>query len=142
MGIFTNLFSPKAQEKTSTRKEIISLTAGLKFDLEVVGTETYQSALANLGGPRAPKGISRFETAQLILDNKNPRDPNAVYVEIRGKQVGFLHSEDAIRYRHRLIVKGTPHAIGQCQAVIRGGWISSDGREGDYEVWLDLPLMH
>ncbi len=44
MGIFTNLFSPKPQEKTSTRKEIISLTGGLKFELEVTGTEQYQAA--------------------------------------------------------------------------------------------------
>jgi hypothetical protein len=142
MGIFTNLFSPRTQQKASSRKEIISLTAGLKFELEVVDTERFQSALQALGGSRAPRGISRFETAQLILENKNPRDPNAVYVEIRGKQVGFLRPGDAIRYRHQLIVKGTPNAIGQCQAVIKGGWISADGREGDYEVWLDLPILH
>jgi hypothetical protein len=142
MGIFTNLFSPKTQEKASSRKAIISLTGGLKFELEVAEAEQYQAALEALGGARVPKGISRFETAQLILDNKNPRDPNSVCVEIRGKQVGCLHLEDAIRYRHQLIVKGTPNAIGQCQAVIRGGWISSDGRKGDYEVWLDLPILH
>ncbi len=142
MGIFTNLFSPKAQEKASSRKEILSLTGGLKFQLEVAETEQYQAALEALGGARVSRGISRFETAQLILDNKNPRDPNSIRVEIRGKQVGSLHLEDAIRYRHQLIVKGTPHAISQCQAVIRGGWISSDGRKGDYEVWLDLPILH
>jgi hypothetical protein len=142
MGIFTNLFSPKPQEKASTRKEILSLTGGLKFELEVTGTEQYQAALEAIGGARAPRGISRFETAQLILNNKNPRDPNFVCVEIRGKQVGSLHPDDAIRYRHQLIVKGTPNAIGQCQAVIRGGWISSDGRKGDYEVWLDLPILY
>jgi hypothetical protein len=142
MGIFTNLFSPKTQEKASTKKEIISLTDGLKFELDVAGTEQYQAALEAIGGARVPKGISRFETAQLILNNKNPLDPNFVCVEIRGKQVGSLHPEDAIRYRHQLIVKGTPNAIGQCQAVIRGGWISSDGRKGDYEVWLDLPILH
>lgn len=101
--------------------------------------EQYQSALEALGGPRVARGLNRFETAQLILDNRNPRDPNSVHVEIRGKQVGSLRPEDAIRYRHQLIVKGTPNAISQCQAAIRGGWISSDGRKGDYEVWLDLP---
>jgi hypothetical protein len=140
MGIFTNLFAPKAQQKPSSRKEIISLTAGLKFETDVVETEPFQNALEALSGGRTPRGVSRFETAQLILDNRNPRDPNSVCVEIRGKQVGTLHPEDAIRYRHQLIVKGTPTAIGQCQAVIRGGWISSDGRKGDYEVWLDLPV--
>jgi hypothetical protein len=139
MSLFTSLFSLKVQEKPRGRKEVLFLRGGLKFDLEVAEVEQYQSALEALGGPRVAKGLNRFETAQLILDNRNPRDPNSVHVEIRGKQVGSLRPEDAIRYRHQLIVKGTPNAISQCQAAIRGGWISSDGRKGDYEVWLDLP---
>jgi hypothetical protein len=140
MGIFTNLFAPKVQEKPSGKKEIALLTGGLRFDLEVAGVEQYQRALEVIGGPRVARGINRFETAQLILEDRNPRDPNTVRVLIRGKQVGCLHPEDALRYRHHLAVKGTPNADGQCQAAVRGGWISSDGRTGDYEVWLDLTL--
>ena len=139
MSLFTSLFSLKAQEKPRGKQEFLFLRGGLKFDLEVAEVEQYQSALEALGGPRVARGLNRFETAQLILDNRNPRDPNSVHVEIRGKQVGSLRPEDAIRYRHQLIEKGTPNAISQCQAAIRGGWISSDGRKGDYEVWLDLP---
>ena len=139
MSLFTSLFSLKAHEKPRGKKEVLILTGGQRFDLEVAEVEQYQSALEALGGPPVARGLNRFETAQLILDNRNPRDPNSVHVEIRGKQVGSLRFEDAIRYRHQLIVKGTPNAISQCRAAIRGGWISSDGRKSDYEVWLDLP---
>jgi hypothetical protein len=84
-------------------------------------------------------GVNRFETARLVLEQKNPLDKNAVRVEIRGKPVGYLCHEHAILCRQQLIARGKPHADAQCQATIRGGWISSDGRKGDYEVWLDLP---
>ena len=139
MGIFTNLFAPKAQEKPSEKKEIVYLTGGLKFDLEIAQTENYQSSLEALFGPRVARGVKRFETARLILEDKNPQDVNAVRVDVRGKPVGYLNPQDAIQYRHQLITKGLPQANGQCKAAIRGGWISADGRQGDFEVWLDLP---
>ena len=138
MSIFTNLFVPKVQERPS-RKETILLTGGLKFALEIAATDRYQITLAALGGPRVSRGVNRFEIAQLILEDQNPRNPNAVRIVIRGKQVGYLRPEDALSYRQQLFARGKPHADGQCQAAIRGGWVSSDGRTGDYEVWLDLP---
>ena len=33
---------------------------------------------------------------------------------------------DAVAFREHLSRKGLPKAIGECQAVIRGGWLSSD----------------
>jgi hypothetical protein len=73
------------------------------------------------------------------LDDKNLQAENSVRVEIRGKQVGYLSPEAAILYRQELIARGIPKGVGQCAAVIRGGWVSSDGRKGPYEVWLDTP---
>jgi hypothetical protein len=89
-----------------------------------------------------PRGVNRFESTYLILEDKNPRDKNAVRVEMRGKQVGYLSPQAAISYRQHLIGKGMPRANGQCQAVIRGGWVSSDGRKGLYEIWLDFPNLY
>jgi hypothetical protein len=142
MGLFTNLFSSKVPQKPSGKQEVLILAGGLKFDLEVTGEERYQAALEAIGGPRVARGVNRFEIARLLLDDKNPYDKNAVRVEIRGKQVGYLSPEAATRYRQQLIARGRPNANGQCQAVIRGGWISSDGRTGAYEVWLDLPILY
>lgn len=139
MGLFTNLFAPKAQDQSSSRKEVVVLLGVAKFEVELRVEDRHQAALEAICGPRLPEGVNRFETARLILEDKNPLDKNAVRVEIRGKAVGYLNPEEAVSCRERLRARGTPNAKGQCQAVIRGGWLSSDGRKGPYEVWLDLP---
>jgi len=142
MGLFTNLFSLKVQEKPSGKKEVLVLTGAAKFEQEITVAEHHQATLEAICGPRVSRGVNRFETARLLSEYKNPRDKNAVRVEIRGKQVGYLKFEDAMLYRQQLNARGLPKAIGQCQAVIRGGWLSSDGRKGPYEVWLDLPTLY
>ena len=141
MSLFANLFSLKAPEKSSGKKEIIVLVGAARFEQEVAVEEHHQAALEAICGPRKPRGVNRFETARLILEDKNPRSNYAVRVEIRTKPVGYLSPEDAILYRQYLMAKDTPRATGECQAAIRGGWVSSDGRKGPYEVWLDLPAM-
>ena len=142
MSLFTNLFSLKVQEKSSSKKEIVVLAGVAKFEQEVAVEEHHQSALESICGPRKPRGVNRFETARLILEEKNPQSKNVVRVEIRGKLVGYLSPEDAALYRRQLIAREKPNATGECQAVIRGGWYSSDGRKGPYEVWLDLPALN
>ena len=142
MSLFTNLFSSKVPQAPSAKQDVFVLTGGLKFEVEITTEERYQAALEAISGPRVARGVNRFETARLIVEDKIPRDKKAVRVEIRGKQVGCLSPETATRYRQQLMAKGMPKANGQCQAVIRGGWISSDGRKGDYEVWLDLPTLY
>jgi hypothetical protein len=139
MSLFANLFSLKVQERPSSKKEIVVLMGVAKFDIEVAVEEHHQAALEVICGPRKPRGVNRFETALLIFEEKYPEDKKPVRVEIRGKVVGYLNAEDAITYRMQLIAAGKPKATGQCQATIRGGWLSSDGRKGPYEVWLDLP---
>jgi hypothetical protein len=142
MGLFTSLFSSKAPEKPLGKKEVVFLMGTAKYELEITGEEHYQAALESMCGPRVPRGANQFETAWLILEDINPHDKNAVRVEIRGKQVGYLSPEAAILYRQQLIARGMPKANGQCQAVIRGGWVSSDGRKGPYCVSLDIPTLY
>ena len=132
----------KVQEKPSGKKEVLVLTGAAKFEQEIIVEDHHQGALEAICGSHVARGVNRFETARLLLEDKNPRDKNAVRVEIRGKQVGYLKPEDAILYCQQLIAQGLPKAIVQCQAVIRGGWLSSDGRKGPYEVWLDLPTLY
>jgi hypothetical protein len=140
MGLFASLFSPeKVQETSSGKAGVVVLTGFARFDQSIRGVQRFQSALEAICGPRASRGVNRLETARLILENNNPGDKNAVRVEIRGRQVGYLMPEAAIQFRRELKARNMPKANGQCQAAIRGGWASSDGRKGSYEVWLDLP---
>lgn len=142
MGLFASLFSSKAPapEKPSDRKELVYLMGVAKFEVRIDGEEDYQVALEAICGPRLPAGVKQFHTASLKLEDNHPRDKNAVRVEILGKQVGYLRLEAASLFRQHLIARGLPRGVGQCAAIIRGGWVSSDGRKGPYEVWLDLPI--
>lgn len=133
MGLFTSLFSSKVSEQPSGKNEVAVLMGIGNFDMEIAGTAHYQATLEAICGPRVSNGVNRFETAWLILDDKN-----RVRVEMRRKLVGYLSPEDANLYCELLKARGMPKAIGQCQAAIQGGWVSSDGREGPYQVWLDL----
>jgi hypothetical protein len=143
MGLFTSLFPPKVLETNSDINEVFVLIGDLRYGLAISGTEHRQKTLEAICGPRKRGGVSRLETAWLILEDKNSTDKNAVRVEIRGRTVGYLSSEAAIGYRQQLIERNTPGADGKCQALITGGWISSDGRKGSYEVRLDAPgLTH
>ena len=142
MGLFTSSFSSKAPQQLPGREKVVFLLGLGNFDLEILGTAHFQAALENICGPRLSDGVKRLETAGLILEDKNPRDKNAVRVEIRRKPVGYLSREVASLYRQQLEARGTPNAAGQCQAVIRGGWVSSDGRKGPYQVWLDIPISY
>jgi hypothetical protein len=139
MGLFTSFFSPKVQEKKSDKVEVFALIGGLKFQLRITGEQYFQNSLEAICGPHRGTGVNRLETAWLVLGDKNNQNKESVRVVIHGKTVGYLTPQAAISYRRKLIERNTPTAVGQCQAVIRGGWISSDGRKGPFEVWLDTP---
>ena len=141
MGIFSSLFSSNASQQPSGKDEIIFLRGPATFGVEIIGEEHYQAAFEAICGPRVPSGINRFVTARLILEDKNRHNKSAVRVEIQRKLVGYLSRENAILYRQQLQERGAPKAIGQCQAVIRGGWLSSDGRKGPYQVSLDIASL-
>ena len=139
MGLFTDLFSPRVQQAQPVKKETFVLSGSGTFDVQVSGTDRRQDRLESICGKREARGIHRTEAAYLILDDTHPRERLLVWVEIRGRRVGYLPREVAAMYRQGLIDLGKDKADGQCQATIQGGWVSSDGRKGDYEVWLDLP---
>jgi hypothetical protein len=138
MSIFSKLFSSDEPEQSSGEHETFFLRGSEKFGVEIIGEEHFQAAFEAICGRRVPSGINRLVTAWLIPDDKNRLDKTAVRVEIQRHVVGYLSRETAIRYRRGLQRRGTPKAIGQCQAVIRGGWQSSDGRKGPYHLLLDI----
>ena len=141
MGLFTGIFSSKGLDKKSDEHEIFFLTGDQQYGVQVIVGERSQASLEALCGPRQAGGVKRVDTAWLLLEEENSRYKNAVRVEIRGRQVGYLNSEAASRYRRLLAERNTPAASGQCQAMITGGGVSSDGRKGLYEVWLDAPSL-
>ena len=78
--------------------------------------------------------------AQLVLENDNPHDSMAVRVDIQGQTVGYLSREHARQYRRQLERAGYPSTDAYCNARIRGGWDRGEGDQGQYGVFLDLPI--
>lgn len=141
MSLFTNLFSSILPGYLSDKEEVVHLQAAGNYEMDITGEGSYQAELEELCGPRQPDGVRQLEVARLVLDSKRAysSNKNAVRVEIREKQVGYLSLEATIRYRRYLASKGLPGACGQCPAVIWGGWVTPDGRKGPYYVSLDMP---
>jgi hypothetical protein len=135
MSLFTSLFSPKASELPSGKKELVYVMGNANFDIELIGADNFQAELELIGGPHRPQGVNCFETATLRLE-----DPEAVRVEIQGKKVGYLSQKAASFVRQQLALRNMPKGVGQCAAVIRGGWLSPDGSKGPYRVWMDFPI--
>jgi hypothetical protein len=147
MSLFNNILSFIAPEKTKTparqeNPETFVLIGSCRYEQPIISTASQQPSLEALYGPHVPHGINRFATAWLVPEENNPRDKETVRVVIHGKTVGYLRSSDASLFRHQRSEREMPNAIGQCQAVITGGWVSSDGRKGPFEVWLDLPSAY
>ena len=136
MNFLRNLFRSSQQEKKEDEEDIVVLPGHNEFKLEVVGESYYQDSLTILA---QRYGIKKDVTARLVMEDENPKDKNAVRVEIDGNQVGYLSKEVAKIFRGILIDNKHPHGIGECQARIFGGYVK-DGKKTSYGVWLDIPV--
>lgn len=127
MSLFTSLFSPKAPEKPSGKKELVYLMGVAKFDVAITGQEHYQAALEAICGPRRPEGVKQFQTASLKLEINHPRDKNTVRVEIQGKQVGNLPPQAASLFRQQLIARPAQRRRPVCGS--HTGWVGQFRRK-------------
>lgn len=140
MEFLKKLFSPKKEEPAPAEPDIVELRGNGAFALEVVGESNYQSNLETICGARTEAGAKLEIEASLIMEDNNPKDKNAVRVEINNLQVGYLGRQVAPLYREQLRQAGHPKAIGTCRAKVRGGWIKKSGDVASYGVWLDIPV--
>lgn len=109
------------------------------FPVEVVGESKYRENIEMLFGKIGKDGVNRDDlTAKLVLEDENPHDDQAVYVEIQGRKVGYLKRDDARLYRDGLIGQKT---INEYRAMVNGGFQKSDGTWADFGIWLDIDLV-
>ncbi len=105
------------------------------FSTEVVGESHYQRNLESITGGKTPDGVEKYLEAELVLEDANPHDKNAVRVDIQGKTVGYLSRERAMQWR-----SSSKHLKTRtCSAVVRGGWNRGPNDQGHFGVWLKLP---
>lgn len=112
-----------------------------QFQINVAGESFYPDAFAALCGARTRDGIAFPARAQLMLDDDNVHDRNAVKVMIDGNQVGHLPREAAKAFR-RTVRYGdlAKYDVFECAALINGGWDRGGGDAGNFGVRLDLAL--
>lgn len=140
MNFLKNLFAKKEENKENQEIDEVEFPPHGNYDLEIVGESHYQSNIESICGERKERG-EYFETvANLILEDTNPHDKNAVRIEIQSKPVGYLSKEVAKLYRAILTENKHPKAVGACKALIKGGWKRKNGDIGSYGVWLDIPV--
>lgn len=102
------------------------------YNVEIAASG-HQKALFNLGGGKKFDGVHVKTSAQLIMDNTDINNINAVRVDIQGHTVGYLSAIHAKQFRKSMKQGGT------CPALIIGGW-QRDREQGDFVVKLDLEI--
>lgn len=125
-----------------TRSKIPFIKGRDQFQVNVAGESFYPDAFAALVGARSRDGIAFPARAQLMLDDDNVHDKNAVKVAIEGHQVGHLPRNAARAFR-RTVRYGdlALHEVFECAALINGGWDRGGGDVGNFGVKLDLALF-
>ena len=103
-------------------------------EIEVVGTaeKHRQQALEQAAGGRTPEGV-KVEVVVALVPQLN-----AVTVVLNGQVVGFLAPRAATSYRTIIRRLLTEARVGQCRAVIVGGWDRGRSDRGAFAIWLDL----
>ncbi len=107
--------------------------------VKVVGESFRQEALERIAGGRGPTGVrNQDHLAGLRPEPDNPKDPEAVEVEIDALLVGYLSRADARAYRP-IIDRLATHGLAMaCQASLIGGWDRGEGDRGAIGVQLHV----
>ena len=120
----------------------IQLAGDKPYQLEIVGESHYKKNLLKICGKYdRDLGYSNDRhIAELILEDSNPHDNNAVLVRIDDLPVGHLKRDHALAYRQRMAALGLPgSATGYCRASITGGFKRpGDADIADFGVTLDF----
>lgn len=116
----------------------IKLAASRGFNQEVVGEGRRQEAFIELFGQKKASGINLERDAQLVFDDGNPVDPNAVGVLLDGLHVGYIPSDDAAAFRQQILAINPDELPIICSAKIVGGWDRGNGDEGHFGVKLSI----
>jgi hypothetical protein len=114
-----------------------------QFDFEVVGESFCQEAIGRQYLIQKELGkVGGNLVAELIPEDDNPHDGNAIAVFINDDLVGYMSRDDAKSFRIRLSKHGISKKPSTCNALIQEHERSSlNNGESFYSVWLDLQVF-
>jgi hypothetical protein len=108
------------------------------FNQDVVGEGHRQSSFLQIMGPKTPEGFDAIVQAQLIFDDGNVHDSNAVGVLLERYHVGYLPRAEAAAIRSEILAINPKEMPVVCKAKVVGGWKRVDGDEGSFGIRLSL----
>jgi HIRAN domain len=108
------------------------------FDFEVVGESNYQGAIGAIAGDHGTESSSAEFTAELVPEDSNEYDSQAVAVRAGGKTLGYLSRQDARSFRRRLAQKNLSNQVTTCAACMVGGGTRRTGERLSYGICLDI----
>ena len=116
-----------------------ALSSSEQFSTKVVGTSFCQENLIRVCGPKKEESVEIEVAAELVLENDNPADVNAVTVLVDGLKIGYLPKREAMI--HRILIHGSDYSKDRliCIGKINGGWDNGYGNCGHYGVTVELP---
>ena len=116
-----------------------TLTSSMQYSTKVVGTSFCQENLIRVCGPKKAASVELEVAAELVLENDNQADVNAVAVLVNGLKVGYLPKREAMI--HRILIHGSDYSKDRliCIGKINGGWDNGYGNCGHYGVTVELP---
>jgi hypothetical protein len=136
----SNITTNYAQNHKETNLDGVPFLDGPgTFSIDIVGESHYQNALNSICGGKIPDGHNLIVHAELIHEDNNPYDRQAIRIDIHGMTVGYFSKKLAREYRQRITEAGYPGVTAVCDAMIVGGWKRGENDEGHYGVKLDLP---
>ena len=116
-----------------------ALSSSEQYSTKVVGTSFCQENLIRVCGPKKAASVELEVPAELVLENDNQADVNAVAVMVDGLRVGYLPKREAMI--HRILIHGSDYSKDRliCLGKINGGWDNGYGSCGHYGVAVELP---
>ena len=116
-----------------------TLTSSMQYSTKVVGTSFCQENLIRVCGPKKAASVELEVPAELVLENDNQADVNAVAVLVNDLKVGYLPKREAMI--HRILIHGSDYSKDRliCIGKINGGWDNGYGNCGHYGVAVEMP---
>jgi hypothetical protein len=116
-----------------------ALSSSEQYSTKVVGTSFCQENLIRVCGPKKAASVELEVPAELVLENDNQADVNAVAVLVDGLKIGYLPKREAMI--HRIFIHGSDYIKDRliCIGKISGGWDNGYGNCGHYGVAVELP---
>jgi hypothetical protein len=124
--------APKAET------DVLHLAPGRGFTQQVVGESRRQDAFEKVMGKRKAEGFRKEVIAQLVFDDGNPVDSNAVGVLLDRYHVGFIPKEDARVFREQILAINPEELPVTCNAKVVGGWYRDRDDQGSFGIKLSL----